>query len=54
MPKANKIPISNLQNFVAAQESIPVIINSTLMLSSNNKRKHASQLEVTIFCETKA
>jgi len=51
--QANKIPSSNLQNFVAAQGSIPVTVNSTIMSPNNNKCKHALQLEVTIFCKSK-
>jgi hypothetical protein len=51
--QANKIPTSNLQNFVAAQGSIAVIVNSTLMSPNNNKWKNVSQLEITIFCKSK-
>jgi hypothetical protein len=43
---------SNLLNFVAAQGSIPITVNSTA-IQNNNKRKQSTRLEVTIFCKTK-
>jgi hypothetical protein len=43
---------SNLLNFVSAQGSIPITVNSTA-IQSNNKSKQSTRLEVTIFCKTK-